>query len=344
MRKHFYKKYIGWTLSIAAGCAFLSMANLDTFAKEPSPIPEPIIAQKNDAAPQIPAGTRIWKNTPYITNGHERNILDLLVPPSDKPLPLIVWVHGGAWVGGDKGEGALLLRYLQQGYAIAAINYRFSQHAIFPAQLEDCKAAIRWLRSNADATGIDPKRIGVGGGSAGGHLVALLGSTGQEKKYDVGEYTDVSSEVQAVCDFFGPADFEHFEFDAVSNNPGRDDPKNPFWLLVGGHPNTLKNDAEALKKLNENLRDVSPVTHVMKNHPPTVILHGNKDDIVPLSQSELYLKALKEKEVESALYVVDGCGHGFLGENIWRIMDTFFERHLKPEKASIGYREQLSHP
>lgn len=130
--------------------------------------------------PQTPAGVKAHRDLEYVPNGHERNKLDLFVPEkADGPLPLIIWIHGGGWQNGSK-DGCPPLRagYTERGYAVASINYRLSGHATFPAQIEDCKAAIRFLRANAEKYNIDPNRIGVWGASAGGHLVALLGTTG----------------------------------------------------------------------------------------------------------------------------------------------------------------------
>src|SRR5437868_4772034 len=162
--------------------------------------------------PQVPAGTKAHRDLEYVANGHERNKLDLFVPESaDGPLPLIIWVHGGGWQAGSK-DGCPPLRggHTQRGYAVASINYRLSGHAPFPAQIEDCKAAIRWLRAHAKEYNLDPKRFGVWGSSAGGHLVALLGTSGDVKEFDVGANLDQSSRVQAVCDYFGPTDFTVF--------------------------------------------------------------------------------------------------------------------------------------
>jgi len=119
---------------------------------------------------------------------------------------VIVWVHGGAWLGGSK-DRCPALSFLRDGFAVASVNYRLSQHALFPAQIEDCKAAVRWLRAQATTYMLDPDRIGVWGASAGGHLVALLGTTGDVKEFDTGGHLAHSSRVQAVCDFFGPTDF-----------------------------------------------------------------------------------------------------------------------------------------
>jgi alpha/beta hydrolase fold len=123
-------------------------------------------------SPKLPEGTKVFRNLEYVQGGHERQKLDLYVPEkADGPLPVIVWVHGGGWMGGSKEGGGPTLPFVGKGYAVAAINYRLSQHAPFPAQIEDCKAAIRWLRANAKPYNLAPEHIGVWGASADGHLV-----------------------------------------------------------------------------------------------------------------------------------------------------------------------------
>ncbi|MEN6334882.1 MAG: alpha/beta hydrolase, partial [Phycisphaerales bacterium] len=145
-----------------------------------------------------PSKLTILRDIEYVPGGHERQKLDLYLPKTaegqpatNSKRPLIVWVHGGAWLEGNK-NGCPAVRFTADGYAVASINYRLSQHAIFPAQIQDCKAAIRWLRANADKHGIDPNRIGVWGASAGGHLVALLGTAGDVNDFDVGPNAGVS--------------------------------------------------------------------------------------------------------------------------------------------------------
>jgi hypothetical protein len=162
--------------------------------------------------PPLPAGTVAHRDLTYVENGHERHKLDLFVPEkADAPLPLIIWVHGGGWQNGSKDGGPPLRNgYTERGYAVASINYRLSGHATFPAQIEDCKAAIRWLRAHAAEYRLDARRFGVWGSSAGGHLVALLGTSGEVKEFDVGAHLDQSSRVQAVCDYYGPMDFTVF--------------------------------------------------------------------------------------------------------------------------------------
>ena len=148
----------------------------------------------------------VHRDLAYVSAGHPRQRLDLYLPERTGPLPLLVYVHGGAFRGGDKGDGPAL-EYLDEGYALASINYRLSQHAVFPAQIEDCKAAVRWLRAHAGEYRLDPDHMAIGGTSAGGHLAAMVGTTGLVRDFDVGEHLDRSSRVQAVVDYFGPTDF-----------------------------------------------------------------------------------------------------------------------------------------
>src|SRR5262249_44701972 len=137
-------------------------------------------------------------------DGHERNRLDLYLPgKGDGPFPVILWLHGGSWIRGSK-DNCHAAPLCAKGYAAASMNYRFLQHADFPAQIEDCKAAVRWLRANARKYNLDPDHIGVMGASSGGHLATLLGTAGQVKEFDAyGDHRDQSSRVQAVIDLFG---------------------------------------------------------------------------------------------------------------------------------------------
>ncbi len=236
-------------------------------------------------------------NIAYVPNGTERQTLDLYLPSTGTNLPLIVWIHGGGWLEGSK-EKPPGLGFLKHGFAMASINYRFSQDAIFPAQLIDCKAAIRWLRAHALENGIDPGRIGVWGASAGGHLVALLGTTGDVKEFDQGENLGVSSRVQAVCDWFGPTDFTQ-----MTNYPSdikHDAPDSPEARLIGG----------PISKNIEKAERANPIHYITKDDPPFLIMHGDKDPAVPLEQSQLLADALQKAGVPVTFHVVPGGGHG----------------------------------
>ena len=151
---------------------------------------------------QLPAGIRMEKDIAYIEGGDEAQKLDLYLPdkPADKPLPLIVHIHGGGWRAGSKYPCPVAGLVLK-GYAVASVEYRFSQKAVFPAQIQDCQAAIRWLRAHAKQYQFDTEHLGVIGGSAGGHLSALVGTSGGKKAFPpIGGHEDQSDRVQAVCD------------------------------------------------------------------------------------------------------------------------------------------------
>ncbi|MHC4103682.1 MAG: alpha/beta hydrolase fold domain-containing protein, partial [Planctomycetota bacterium] len=264
-------------------------------------------------------GKRTYLNVEYVTGGHERQKLDIYLPKQGtytRPLPMVVWIHGGAWRAGSK-KNCRSRVFLEDGYAAASINYRLSHHATFPAQIEDCKAAIRFLRANAKKYNIDPDRIGVWGSSAGGHLVALLGTSSDVKDFDKGPNLHVPSKVQAVCDFFGPTDFTRMsDFESRMDHDATDSPES---LLVGG---AVQENKEACKRAN-------PITYVSRNDPPILIVHGDKDPLVPHNQSELLYEALKKANVDVKFHTVKGGGHGFRDVQVDRMVKEFFNRHLK---------------
>lgn len=272
-------------------------------------------------AQALPEGTGAHRNVAYVPNGHERQKLDLFIPAgATNPLPLLIWVHGGAWLGGSK-EQSPALPYLQRGYAVASLNYRLSQHALFPAQLEDCKAAVRWLRANAKEHGLDPDRFAAWGASAGGHLVALLGTTDGVKAFDTGGNLEVSSRVQAVVNFFGPTDLTQMQKQSPPDSSfDHDAPDAPGSKLIGGAVQANKDKAAA----------ANPITYVSKDDAPFLILHGERDNIVPWQQSELLRDALQQAGVPVTFQIIEGAGHGFGGPEIDRLVGDFLARHLKP--------------
>jgi acetyl esterase/lipase len=211
----------------------------------------------------------------YVENGHERQKLDLYVPESPEPLPVILWIHGGGWQAGSK-DGCPPLRegYAEKGYAVASIGYRLSGDAVFPAQIEDCKAGIRWLRAHAKEYNLDPDRFGVWGSSAGGHLVALLGTSGDVSEFDAGAHLDQSSRAQAVSDYYGPTDFKVFVTTSRYERHAAADA--PEAKLIGG---AVLDNPEKVKRAN-------PITYVSKDDPPFLIVHGDEDGTVPHNQSE----------------------------------------------------------
>jgi acetyl esterase/lipase len=209
---------------------------------------------------------------------------------------------------------------------VASIGYRLSQHATFPAQIEDCKAAIRWLRANAKTYQLDPDHIGAWGASAGGHLVALLGTTGGVKELEgKGSNAEQSSRVQGVVDFFGPTEFLQMDAHAVKGAFLKHDPANsPESRLIGG---AIQENVEKVKRAN-------PVQYVTKDAPPFFIAHGEQDPLVPCHQSELLYEALKKAGVEVTLQKIPGAGHGgreFGTDKMQAAVQEFFDKHLKPK-------------
>lgn len=269
-----------------------------------------------EAKPALPPGTQVHRDLEYVPGGHARQKLDLYLPSkADHPLPVVVWIHGGGWTGGSK-DGCPAVFLVTKGFAVASINYRLSQHAVFPAQIEDCKAAIRWLRANAKKYNLDASRVGVWGASAGGHLVALLGTTGDVKELEGNEGNlDQSSRVQCVVDWFGPTDLT--KTDAVGEKA-----RSAVTGLLGG----------PLEEKKEKALLASPVHYVSKDDAPILIMHGDKDEIVPIAQSELLDKVLRQTGVQCTFVCIPGNGHGgrgFASLQTRETIEQFFEKHLK---------------
>lgn len=264
-------------------------------------------------------GVTVHRDLEYVEGGHERHKLDLYLPESEKVLPLVIWIHGGGWKNGDKGGGQYR-GLVAEGFAVASINYRLSGHAVFPAQINDCKAAIRWLRKNADEYGIDPDRFGVWGSSAGGHLSALVGTSGDVESLegDVG-VTGVSSRVQAVCDWYGPTDLLKMnEQRNVEGSMDHDRPDSPESLLIGGN---LQDNPELAKPVN-------PIEYISKDDPPFLIVHGDRDPAVPIGQSYLLRDALQEAGVPVEMVVVEGAGHGRFPQEYQQQAVEYFQEVL----------------
>lgn len=230
-----------------------------------------------------------------------------------KPLPVVVYIHGGGWSGGSKDHGlAFMVPFAQGGYFAATIDYRLSGVAPYPAAVHDCKAAIRFLRANAAELSIDPERIGVWGHSAGGHLSALLGTSAgvAELEGDVGDADDASSAVQCVVDMSGPTD--------LLRVASGDQAEGFLAEWLGGPVSARKAEATA----------ASPVTHVDASDPPFLIIHGTADRLVPLEQGEILRDALQAKGVKVEYFAVEGEGHVIANRRAYRRVSEFFDRQL----------------
>jgi acetyl esterase/lipase len=278
--------------------------------------------------PRLPgdlsAAADIKRDVTYCTASGIALKLDIYVPKTsgDKLLPVAAYVHGGGWTSGDKGSGEGMLdaaELLRRGYLVASLNYRLAPQFKFPAQIEDVKCAIRYLRASASTFHLDPNRIGVWGSSAGGHLVSLLGTAGPAAGFEgSGGYADQASSVRAVVDMFGPADLAK-EFAGVSERIGRS--------VFGA---TSNQDLLLMR--------ASPVSYVSADDPPFLILQGDRDRLVPPSQSQELFDRLKAAGVNVTLVIVKNSGHGFLPEGgpispsrsqISSMVADFFDKYLK---------------
>ncbi len=243
---------------------------------------------------------------------------------TSKTAPCVIWIHGGGWYSGSK-ENPRCLPLVDRGFVVVSINYRLTSEAAFPAQIHDCKAAVRWIRSHAAEHGIDPDRIGVMGLSAGGHLAALVGTSGDvpELEGDVG-VTGVSSSVQAVVDGYGPSDFPSMLAE-ISQRPTTAGP---------GRPSNLEAVEALLKRptpeeVQSLAKVASPLTYVRKGLPPFFIFHGTADRTVPSTQSELLHEWLRECDNDATLELLPGVGHSVQSPEIVDRVIAFFERTLK---------------
>jgi acetyl esterase/lipase len=246
-----------------------------------------------------------------------------------EPLPVIVFIHGGGWFEGHHNRGlGPLLHFAERGYLCATVEYRLSDEAKFPAQIEDLKAAIRYLRAKAKELHLDAKRIGVWGQSAGGHLASLLGTSGGVKELEgSGGRRKISSRVNAVVDWNGPVDFlEPKELERLMAQKQAEGWKTiAMERLIGGP--VLENREKAAR--------ANPITYVTRDDPPFLIMHGDEDQTVALSQSRLLYDALKTAGVDATLTVIKGAGHfgvdgvSPLQSDFAAMMDAFFDKHLK---------------
>lgn len=278
-------------------------------------------------------GITIRRDLVYADVGGRKLKLDLYLPRSSsndsaKPLPVIVWIHGGGWKGGRKGTGGRARGVERRGYALVDVEYRLSGEAIFPAQVQDCKAAIRWIRANAKRFGLNPDRIGVMGSSAGGHLAAFLGTTGESDEFDTDANADHPSRVQAVCDLWGPTDLLQMDDHRIPGSKLVHNAANsPESLLVGG---PIQNEPFRSLAVKAN-----PITHVRSQRlPPFLIIHGDNDLLVPPHQSELLHQALKQNGTETTLQLVKNGDHGLRQGELsnGELLDLavgFFDTHLK---------------
>ncbi len=221
--------------------------------------------------------------------------MDLYFPENiNAPWQVLVYVHGGSFTGGDKrtGSGTIDIPAMaERGYAVAAINYRLMPDNPFPAEIEDAKCAIRFLRAHSGAYELKTEKMGIWGGSAGGHLASLVGLTNDDPAFSAGEYPEQSSKVDAVVEMFGPTDltasFNWLQRLLLQRAFGTDNPTSTA------------------------LAQASPIRYITNQAPPFLIFHGEQDDAVPLEQAQVFHQKLIETGVNSTLVIVKNANHNF---------------------------------
>ena len=284
-----------------------------------------VLALPATAAEQAPRPlpVQVERNIVYTTADGQKLYLDLAAPKTGGPYPCVVMFHGGAWRSGNRKElsvgsadaPSLIETIAARGYVVASVGYRLAPKHKFPAQIQDARAAVRFLRANAKKYSIDADAFAAMGFSAGGHLALLLGLADKVDGWDAGENTDQSARVQCVVDFFGPADLSLYSKSAALEDG--------YMVPVFGK--AVKTDPAIYKK-------VSPITYASKAAPPVLMLHGTFDLIVPVIHSEHLLKKLKAAGATVELITVRGAGHGWSGAAFRRSTENaiqFLDAHLK---------------
>jgi acetyl esterase/lipase len=301
-------------------------------AAEEAALPEEEAVTEEEETPSPEVSTIIIPTTQYervkdIEYGRAGDIpllLDIYIPeePIISPMPAVIFMHGGGWRVGNKG--ATLVNFLaSRGFFGVSIDYRLSGVALFPAAVEDCKCAVRWLRANAAEYNVDPDHIGVWGRSAGAHLAMMLGCADETAGLEGnGGWEGVSSRVQAICSYCGPSDFVTWSEGTNTGNTTAE-----FQFL-----------GSTIEKIPDTYRLASPVTHVTTDDPPLLLVHGKLDQQVSFTQSEIMLQAYRQAGLETTLIEVDGAGHLLRQatdsplspslEEIRQIYLDFFVKHL----------------
>lgn len=256
------------------------------------------IAQTNPVIRLFPEGTVLRENVNYNNDNHHKHLLDIYMPSRTQgKVPLIILIHGGAWLSNDKYADINYMRntvadIINCGYALASIDYRWSTEAVFPAQIQDCNRAVSFLYDHADHYNLDRNRFAVMGFSAGGHLASLLGLS---KNNSIEAFfmpgTTQSFHIRAVVDFYGPSDLMLL--------PRAGDGTSPEARLIGAAPLERPDLA----------KEASPLTYIDKDDPPFLIIHGEKDDMVPVIHSRLISSWLSVTGVQNELVIIEGAPH-----------------------------------
>ena len=295
---------------------FISLDEHRRFLTRGKPSPE-------SRLPKVSNKIELHANIFYAGTKNPRQSLHVMTPKerkTKKRLPLIVFIHGGGWRQGDKNRGiSQTTRFVESGrFVSATIGYRLSNEAKWPAQIHDCKAAIRWLKAHSKDYGFDVDRICVMGTSAGGHLVAMLGVTSGVESMEgtIGHHTTESSRVTCVVDFSGPTNFLTMnDFPGKIDHDAKDSPES---MLIDG----------AIQKNRERAMSAVPVSYVTEDDSPILILHGTADPLVPFDQSVQFHRLLIQSEIDATLIPISDAGHGFRSSAIDARIDQFLNRQF----------------
>ncbi|MBA2116175.1 alpha/beta hydrolase fold domain-containing protein [Bremerella alba] len=308
----------------------ISEDEFDAFEKRRAQMQRQRAGQRSQSGDNV-TGVKITRDIAYGDGKINRQKLDVAVPekPStDKPLPVIVLIHGGGWQGGTHGpflnRATALVR--SGDFAAVSIGYRLTDVASWPAQIHDCQAGLRWVKANAEKYNWDPEKIVVWGSSAGGHLVAMLGVSADVSELDgkLGSHSDQSLKVAGVVNFFGPANM--LTMGDPKGFERHDSPDSPESKLLGG---PAKENVEVAKS-------ASPQFHVSKGDAPILILHGTDDSTVPFQQSVDFHEALTKAGVDSTFVHVKGAGHGFGGQEVNDRVEAFLHKVLLGKDVEVS--------
>jgi acetyl esterase/lipase len=290
-----------------------------------------IVGQSQPGSVDVSGIKNKWLDIPY-ANLSPAQKLDIYIPESgDGPFPVIVSIHGGAFMFGDKRDGQVnpMLEGLKRGYAVVSVNYRLSGEAIFPKNIQDVKAAIRWIRAHAKQYHLNPERMAAWGGSAGGNLSALAGTSGDIRELEdlsLGN-ADQSSRIQVVVDWFGPTNFLLMDpqlKETGNGVPDHDEANSPESRLMG----------QKITEIPEKVKWANPETYITRDDPPFLIEHGTKDQLVPTQQSVQLaekLEAVLGKE-KVKIYLLEGVKHAgpeFNTKENLDIVFAFLDKYLK---------------
>ena len=263
----------------------------------------------------------VWTTDLEYANPDDQHLQVNLARPKtgDAPFPAVLCIHGGGFRAGKRDSYDGLCKQLAaRGYVAATVTYRLAPKYPFPAAVHDCKAAVRWLRANAAKYQLDPDRIGVTGGSAGGHLAQFLGVTAGVTQFEGSDNPGFSSAVRCVVNFYGPSDFTKSYGKSV-------DAAEVLPLFLGGN----------LEQARHQHILASPLNWVTPQAAPTLCVHGTDDKYVAYEQAEWMIERLKAADVEAKLLTLSGAGHGFKGADQKQAEEAlfdFFDQHLKPKK------------